>query len=157
MSAFDQYAFFPIDREGRYQMRIGIMSADASCMVPVECMNTVELASDSGADMILVTRKVADQLGHHVDNLSQDYNFAVQGKSGEPTIFKEVQTYIQLGNMRPLQAPIGLAVNEDALLENLFGNAGTIDSGQISATYYNKGVLYTDLMYAGEVAISSPL
>jgi hypothetical protein len=151
---FDTVAFFPIDREGRYQMTLGIMKSDASCMVPISCMIPVEMASDSGADMILVTRRVADSLKYHVDNLSQDYNFMVQGKSGEPTVFKEIQTWIQIGNMKPLQAPIGLAVNEDSLLENLFGNQGTIDSGYVAATYNNKGVTYVDLMHSGRMAVA---
>jgi len=143
---FESEAFFPIDSEGRYMMTINVMKSDASCMVPLECMDDVELASDSGADMILLTRDVADMLGYQVDMLSEDYNFMVQGKSGEPTIFKEVTTWIQIGNMRPLQVPVGLAVNVDSLVENLFGNKGTIDSGLITASYGSRGVLYTESM-----------
>lgn len=143
-SQFESEAFFPIDSEGRYMMTINVMKSDASCMIPLECMDDVELASDSGADMILLTRDVADMLGYQVDMLSEDYNFMVQGKSGEPTVFKEVTTWIQIGNMRPLQVPVGLAVNVDSLVENLFGNKGTIDSGLIMANYSSKGVLYTE-------------
>lgn len=153
--SFDMVTFFPIDGEGRYEMTLGIMKADASCVVPVDCMIPVdEIASDSGADIILVTRRVADALGYHVDNMSQEHNFMVQGKSGEPTVFKEIQTWIQIGNMRPLQVPIGLAVNEDSLQQNLFGNSGTIDSGQIAATYNNEGVTYIDLMHSGRVTVA---
>ena len=143
---FESSAFFPITSDGRYSMEIKVMKSDASCMIPLECMDDVEMASDSGADMILLTRDVADMLGYQVDMLSEDYNFQVQGKSGEPTIFKEVTTWIQIGNMRPLQVPVGLAIDVDALVENLFGNRGTIDSGQISASYSSRGVLYQEGM-----------
>jgi len=151
---FEPSAFFPITNDGKYMMEIKVMKSDASCMVPLECMDDVELASDSGADMILLTRDVADMLGYQVDMLSEDYNFMVQGKSGEPTIFKEVTTWIQIGNMRPLQVQVGLAVDTDALVENLFGNKGTIDSGQITASYSNRGVLYTESMNTRASSVS---
>lgn len=143
---FESEAFFPISGLGQYMMNCRIMTADASCMVPVQCMNDVEMASDSGADMILVTRKDADRLGYQVDMLSEDYNFAVQGISAEPTIFKEITTWVQIGNMKPLQVSVGLAVDTDALIQSLFGNKGTVDSGLITATYSSEGVLYTDSM-----------
>lgn len=153
-SQFEDSAFFPMSGDGRYMMDVRIMTADASCMIPVECMNNVNMASDSGADMILVTREVADGLGYQVDMLSEDYNFLVQGKSGEPTVFKEVTTWIQIGNMRPLQCPIGLAVDTDSLIENLFGNKGTVDSGEITATYSKQGVLYQEAMSNGASHLS---
>jgi len=143
---FEETAFFPMSGDGRYEVTVRVMTADASCMVPLQCMNDVEMASDSGADMILVTRQVSDMLGYQVDMLSEDYNFMVQGKSGDATVFKEVTTWIQIGNMRPLQVPIGLAVNADALVENLFGNRGTIDSGEVEALYSSRGVLYRESM-----------
>lgn len=151
---FETSAFFPITGDGRYMMEIKVMKSDASCMVPLQCMDDVELASDSGADMILLTRDVADMLGYQVDMLSEDYNFQVQGKSGEPTIFKEVTTWIQIGNMRPLQVPVGLAVDVNALVENLFGNRGTIDSGEVSASYSNRGVMYTEGMNTRAASVS---
>ena len=141
---FDEEAFFPMNSSGQYMINVKVMKADASCMVPLQCMDTIDMASDSGADMILITRENSDRLGYQVDMLSEDYNFMVQGKSGEPTIFKEVTTWVQLGNMRPLQCPIGLAVDTDALIENLFGNKGTVDSGEIEAVYSAAGVLYRE-------------
>jgi hypothetical protein len=151
-SPWDESAFFPMDNEGRYMIRIKVLSADGSCAVETECvqdMSEVEIASDPGADMILLTKKVADKLGYVVDLIPASHNFFVQGKSGEPTTFKEVQTWIQIGNMKPLNAPVGLAVDEDALIENLFGNRGTLDSGLIVAQYDHTGVEYRDAMQIG--------
>lgn len=146
-SKWDESVFFPADSEGRYMIIVKIMSADASCMVPVSCMESISMASDPGADMLLVTKDVADTLGHDVDLISENHNFFVQGKSGQPTTFKEIQTWIQLGNMRPLSAPIGLAVDDESLIENLFGNKGTLDSGEIYAIYNQSGVTYRDALH----------
>lgn len=151
-SPWDESAFFPMDSEGRYMMKLSILSADASCAVEVECVNDMKeigAASDPGADMVLVTKGVADMLGYQVDLIPAAHNFFVQGKSGQPTTFKEINTWIQLGNMRPINCPIGLAVDDDALIENLFGNRGTLDSGQIIATYTQEGVEYRDALQIG--------
>lgn len=144
---WEESVFFPADSQGRYMITVKIMSADASCMVPVQCMESISMASDPGADMLLVTKNVADKLGYNVDLISENANFFVQGKSGQPTTFKEIQTWIQLGNMRPLSAPIGLAVDDEGLIENLFGNKGTLDSGEIYAIYGQAGVTYRDALH----------
>jgi hypothetical protein len=151
---FETEAFFPMTGDGRYSITVRVMKADASCMVPLECMDDIEMASDSGADMILITREESDRLGYQVDMLSEDYNFVVQGISNEPTVFKEITTWVQLGNMRPLQCPIGLAVDTDALVQTLFGNKGTVDSGQIEATYSSEGVLYRETMSGSASQVS---
>lgn len=143
---FEESAFFPMSSDGRYTATIRVMKADASCMVPLECMDNIDMVPDTGADMVLITREDSDRLGYQVDMLSEDYNFMVQGKSGEPTIFKEITTWVQIGKMRPLQVPIGLAVDVDSLIENLFGTKGTVDSGQIEAIYSSDGVLYRESM-----------
>ncbi len=143
---YEESAFFPMNSSGQYMMTLRVMTADASCMVPIECMGDVEVASDSGADMILITREESDKLGYQVDMLSEDYNFVVQGISNEPTVFKEITTWVQIGKMRPIQAPIGLAVDVDALIQSLFGNKGTVDSGELEAVYNSNGVLYRESM-----------
>jgi len=151
---FEKTAFFPINVDGQYVMNCRVMTADETCMVPIQCMNSIEMASDSGADMILITREEADKLGYQVDMLSEDYNFAVQGISNEPSMFKEITTWIQIGNMRPIQAPVGLAVNTEALVQSLFGNKGTVDSGQVTTQYSSKGVLYMESMSNGASKMS---
>ena len=151
---FESEAFFPMNSTGQYMMTLRVMTADASCMVPIQCMGDVEVASDSGADMILITREESDKLGYQVDMYSEDYNFVVQGISNEPTVFKEITTWVQIGKMRPLQVPVGLAVDVDALVQSLFGNKGTVDSGQIEATYNSDGVLYRESMSGSASSLS---
>lgn len=151
-SPWDESAFFGMDSEGRYMISVRFLSANGSCAVQTECvqdMSDIDMASDPGADMILLTKEVADTLGYQVDLIPASHNFFVQGKSGQPTTFKEVQTWMQIGNMRPLSVPVGLAIDDDALIENLFGNKGTLDSGEIVATYNHEGVEYRDALQIG--------
>jgi hypothetical protein len=147
---FEQQAFFPI-ADGRYHITLKVETGDSSCFgtidctdisceLPPQCFRPTGILGDSGADMILLTKQTANDLGYNLDQIYD--NFGVQGIVAQPTEFKEVSAWVQLGNMRPLYCPIGLSVQEDGLAENLMGVRGVLDSGRIAATYDNTGVTY---------------
>lgn len=141
MTNYAASAFFPKRDDKRYHIQIAIMKADASCMQPVECMsNPFQILADPGADITLLTNAESTGLGYNLDMIYE--NFPVQGISGRPTEFKQIETWVQIGDLQPILAPIGLCTTAEGLYENLLGNKGLLDSGKISATYDNQGVTY---------------
>lgn len=133
-------AFFPV-KNGRYMVELKIMSADCSYMASMSCMKLVKsILGDVGSDLTLLKYEEAQRLGYDLDQVYD--SFPVQGISGDPTEFKEVQTWVQIQGMRPLYAPVGFATMPGGLQENLLGNKGILDSGYIEAVYTHNGVLY---------------
>lgn len=141
---YAQSQFFPV-KDGRYMVELKVMSANGSCMESMyatgDCMKLVrQILGDVGSDVTLLKTSEAMRLGYNLDMIYD--SFPVQGISGDPQEFKEISTWVQIGGMRPLYAPIGFATTTQGLEENLLGNRGILDTGQIEAIYTNVGVLY---------------
>jgi hypothetical protein len=136
--------FYPV-KNGRYMVELKIMSANGSCMNSTvaigDCMKLVQqILGDVGSDVTLLKLSEAMRLGYNLDMIYD--SFPVQGISGDPVEFKEVTTWVQIGGMRPMYAPIGFATTSAGLEENLLGNRGILDAGQIEAVYTHAGVMY---------------
>ncbi|NOJ30487.1 MAG: hypothetical protein DA328_10010 [Nitrososphaeraceae archaeon] len=96
------------------------------------------LCHNSGNDITIFTRSTADMLGFNPD-LIQD-RFFVKGINGPGSEFALVQTYLKFGNLPPIKAPVGFALSNESLSENLIGKKGVFDSGLISITYDEDSV-----------------
>ena len=146
-----EVAFFPLADDKRYHVQIAIMRADASCMEPVQCMsNPIKMLGDPGADITLLRNEEANKLGYNLDMVYD--TFPVQGIAGQPTQFKQVDTWIAIGDLEPIFAPVGFCTTPDGLYENLLGNKGLIRSGKITAHYDSRDVSYTKGMYNANFA-----
>src|SRR5215467_3286676 len=117
MANYEDHAFFPLGDDKRYHIDIKVLRADNSCMQPVQCMNPVHILADPGADVTLLTNEEAKRLGYNLDMIYDQ--FPVAGINGQPNEFKQIDTWIQIGNMAPIFAPIGLAATSGGLYENL--------------------------------------
>jgi len=105
-----------------------------------------DILPDTGADLVLLTDKEGARLG--IDLRMVRDNLHVQGIKGAPGDFKIVPCWVQIGNLEPIQAPVGIASDSEALEESLLGDKGILDSG-ISATYDQSGVTYRKVTVAG--------
>lgn len=136
---------FPMTGDGRYQADIKISDANGN-MVPFNIL------PDTGADLILLTSGDGQKLGFDLNSIRD--NLGVEGiHKDAPGNFKVVPCYIQIGNLSPIQAPVGIATDDQALETSLLGDKGLIDSG-LSATYDHTGVTYRKLVsgaYTGNV------
>jgi hypothetical protein len=113
---------------------------------------TVNALSDSGNEISIFKREVADQLGL---NLQTGESFNVAGINGPGRAFKRFKLWIKIGTLQPVQATIGFAVNKGDLVENLLGNADIVKSGKFQITYDSNGVTYTQKSLHAKVATCS--
>lgn len=126
-------AFFPKTPDGRYQAKISVVGAQGS---PVD----FSILPDTGADLILLSNGDAKKLGHNLDAIRD--SLQVEGiHTGIPGTFKIVPSWVQIGQLSPIQAPVGLATSPEILEESLLGDKGILDNG-LSVTYDNSGVRY---------------
>jgi len=139
---YETSAFFPRSSDDRYHMQVKVMSGNGTCMHEVDCMtnNSIPSLADTGSDLVLFTRDVADALGYDLDRISD--NLAIGGIHGNPTEFKQIDTWIQIGNMKPMFAPIAFSTTEDGLVESLFGAKGTYGKGNLEAVFDRSGVTF---------------
>jgi hypothetical protein len=110
------------------------------------------LISNSGNEISIFKREVADQLGL---NLATGQDFNVAGINGPGRAFKKFKLWIKIGNLQPVQATIGFAVNPGDLVENLLGNADIVKSGKFQVTYDANGVTYTQKAMHAKVSNGS--
>lgn len=146
MANYADSAFFPLGDDKRYHIDIKVLRADNTCMQPVQCMAQIKILADVGADVTLLTNTEAKKLGYNLDMIYDQ--FPVAGINGKPNEFKQIDTWVQIGEMEPIFCPVGLAAQADGLYENLLGNKGLVGSGKITAHYDAKGVAYTSGMKA---------
>jgi hypothetical protein len=109
----------------------------------------VTALSDTGNEISIFKREVADSLGL---NLNQGESFNVAGINGGGRQFKRFKLYVRIGNLQPVIATIGFAVNKGDLVENLLGNADIVKSGKFQVTYDNNGVTYTQKALSARVS-----
>lgn len=113
---------------------------------PVQCI------SDTGNEISIFKREVADSLGL---NLSQGERFNVAGITGSGNEYRRFKLQVKIGNLQPIVATIGFAVNHGQLVENLLGNADILKSGKFQVTYDGNSVTYTQKALSARVATCS--
>lgn len=110
---------------------------------PVKCV------SDSGNEISIFKREVADELGL---DLSGGQDFDVSGINGPRHKFKKFKLFVKIGTLQPTQITIGFAVNRGDLAENLLGNKDVVKSGKFDVKYSGNSVTYTQRAFMGKVS-----
>ncbi|MDX1371070.1 MAG: hypothetical protein R3321_01285 [Nitrososphaeraceae archaeon] len=126
---------YPADSEGRHWITVKVMAADKT-------MKNVRMLSDTGNDITILTRQTAFNLGYDPVR-TQGTIFRVKGINGQPMEFKEIRRIVVIGNI-PMTIPIGLAMSDEALSENLLGRAGVLDTGKIAFLFDNDSMEVID-------------
>jgi hypothetical protein len=116
-----------------YPITIHIQHAKGH-FTPVRCL------SDTGNEISIFKREVADELGL---NMQDGERFKVAGINGQGREFRRFKLMIKIGDLQPIRATIGFAMNKGDLVENLLGNADVLKSGKFQVTYDKDTVTYT--------------
>ena len=109
----------------------------------------VKALSDSGNEISIFKREVADALGL---DLNDGELFHVAGINGAGREFRRFRLPVKIGNLQPVKITIGFAVKSGDLVENLLGNADVVKSGKFEVIYNEKGVTYKQKALMGRVA-----
>lgn len=108
--------------------------------------------SNTGNDITLITKASADYIGFHP---SIGALLEVSGiREGMVSRFKKINTYIQLGNLRPVLTEVGFALDKDSLQENLLGNKGVLSSGHFQFIYSKNSLKIIDNVNCGGTTTS---
>jgi Aspartyl protease len=130
----------PGNENTKYYITVKILGADNQRWIGVR------LIADTGNDVTLLTKNTADMLGFHegMGTLLQ-----VSGiRKGMISRFEQINTYIQLGDLTPVNATIAYALDDDSLQENLLGNKGILASGNFEFRYDNDSLTIYDRINA---------
>jgi hypothetical protein len=100
----------------------------------------VRALSDTGNEISIFKREVADELGLDMED---GEHFKVAGINGQGREFRRFKLMVKIGNLQPIRATIGFAMNKGDLVENLLGNADVLKSGKFQVTYDKDTVTYT--------------
>lgn len=100
----------------------------------------VQVLSDSGNEITLLKKEVADSLGL---DLNRGESFKVAGINGTGRLFKRFVIPIKIGTLQPVPVTVGFATKEGDLAENLLGNKDILKSGKFEALYDENGVTFT--------------
>jgi hypothetical protein len=128
-------ATFPISG-GQIRIPLQIRGGDGQ-------MKQIDIIYDPGDDITLLTAKTCNQIGLDPSQM-QGSQFPVSGITQEPIPFTKITNLIQIGNLRPIWIPMGLA-QADKFPENLLGRKGIMDGpytiiqDESSITFQEKG------------------
>jgi hypothetical protein len=100
----------------------------------------VRALSDTGNEISIFKKEVAEELGL---NMEDGEHFKVAGINGQGREFRRFKLMVKIGNLEPIRATIGFAMNKGDLVENLLGNADVLKSGKFQVTYDKDTVTYT--------------
>lgn len=126
----------PIQKGGRYYGNVDILGPDGQ-------FHSVRCLIDSGNDITILTRSTAQSIGYNPDTISS--RFHVKGINGEAREFAEVETKIKpCSTFIPLDASMGLAIQQDSLSDNLLGRSGIFDSGKIEVVYDHDSITFRE-------------
>lgn len=119
----------------KYYITIQILGGDGN-------FKPVKVIADTGNDITLLTKATADYLGFNPNFGSL---LEVSGiREGMVSRFRKIQTHIQLGDLNPVLAEIGFALDRDSLQENLLGNKGILGSGHYKFIYDKDSLTVVD-------------
>lgn len=119
----------------KYYITIQVLGGDGN-------FHPVKVIADTGNDVTLLTKATADYLG-----LNPNFGslLEVSGiREGMVSRFKKIKTHIQLGDLNPIIAEIGFALDTDSLQENLLGNKGILGSGHFNFIYKKDSLTIID-------------
>ena len=126
----------PIQKGGRYYGNVDILGPDGR-------YHSINALIDSGNDITILTRSTSESIGFNPDAIKS--RFYVKGINGEAREFSEVPTKIKpCGNFTPMDASIGLAIQQDSLSDNLLGRSGIFDSGKIEVIYDSDSITFRE-------------
>lgn len=99
----------------------------------------VTVLGDSGSDITLLRREDGERLGM---NPSVNPNtFPVGGVGAGSVMFARFETFIKIKGLPPAKIPLGIAVERDAIRDNLMGREGVLDTYNI--TFEKNSVTFT--------------
>jgi intein/homing endonuclease len=110
------------------------------------------LVSNTGNEISIMKREVADSLGLHLNN---GEHFKVAGINGEGREFRRFKLWVKIGSLHAIQITVGFAVKHGDLAENLLGNADVLKSGKFEVTYNKDSVTYTQKALSARVSSAS--
>lgn len=120
---------------------------------PVECY------FDTGNETSIFKKSVADMLGidlNRCESMNECAAMNVGGISaGSGGGFKKFQMAMKIGNMDPIQVPVGFATDDRMLVANLLGNDGIIGSGNYEVRIDNDSVTFMQKQHAYHIANNS--
>jgi hypothetical protein len=128
-------ASFPI-RGGQIRIPLMVRGGDGG-------MKQVDIIYDPGDDVTLLTAQTCMSIGLDPTQM-QGTQFPVSGITQEPIPFMKITNLVQIGSLRPIWIPIGLAM-ADKFPENLLGRKGIMDGPYTivqdadSLTFIEKG------------------
>ena len=126
----------PVSKGDRYFGNIDVMT-------PSGQYQQVRALIDSGNDISIFTRSTAERLGFHVESMKE--RFFVRGINGEAKEFAQVSTKIKICNqLHPIPVTIGLALDNDALSDNLIGRKDIFDNGKIEIVYDENSITFRE-------------
>lgn len=98
--------------------------------------------SNTGNDITLLTKQTGSYLGF---SPGIGTPLEVSGiRPGMVSHFEKIRTKIQLGDLQPIEAEIGFALEDGALQENLLGNKGILSSGRYEFHYDHDSLTILD-------------
>jgi len=126
----------PISKGDRYYGNVEVMT-------PSGQYQAIRALIDSGNDVSILTNATAVQLGFHVASIKE--RFFVRGINGEAKEFAEVKTKIKICNqLSPIPLTLGLALDNDALTDNLIGRKDVFDNGKIEIAYDDDSITFRE-------------
>ena len=120
---------------GRTHIKIKIADSTCTRMKEVSCrLVPTEILSDTGNDVTILRKSTAAKLGFDARRTPGEW-MPVSGISNVPNNFKRFNNLIQIQDLRPVWIPMGIAMEEEHLAEDLLGRAGLLDSGRYEVLF----------------------
>ena len=140
MSGFDIWdimrsrraSFRVAGEEGRPHINIRIMGGDG-------VWRTQKILADSGNDITLLnaTDGIRNRLG-----MGPGESFAVEGIADATRQFRMDETWIQIGDLKPIKIPLGVEQGQQQLEDSLLGREGAME--KYTVVYTGDQVIFLE-------------
>jgi hypothetical protein len=127
-------AYFAVDGSGKYRVDIEIRTGGGG-------MQHMNILYDTGNDITILKTSTGQKLG--LGN-EQGEPFNVGGINGPGKEFMRITNLIRIQGLNPIWVPMGIAMDERSLYEDLMGRAGILDTGIYEIRQDERGIMFIE-------------